>query len=71
MKGLFFRSMENKEKVMIFYMDSKGRVTQRFIRVLKWESQAILAYCYYRKKVRKFKLERILSAGPATRRKGA
>lgn len=71
MKGLFLRSMEKKEKMIIFYIDSKGHVTERYIRVLKLEGEDMLAYCYYRKKIRKFKLGRILSAGPAARRIGA
>ncbi|KPH76060.1 WYL domain-containing protein [Oceanobacillus caeni] len=69
MKGLFQRSIDNKEKIIIFYMDSNNQVTERYIRVLKLHDNYILAYCYYRKQVRTFKLDNILSAGPI--RKGA
>ncbi len=64
MKGLFIRSMENKEKIVIFYMDSNGKVTERYVRVLKINDSHILVYCYYRKKVRTLKLDNILSCGP-------
>jgi len=69
MKGLFLRSIENKEKIIIFYMDSNNNVTERYIRVLNIKENYILAYCYYRKQVRTFKLDNILSAG--LDRKGA
>lgn len=64
MKGLFKRSIENKEKIIIFYIDSNGKVTQRYVRVLKMYDSHILVYCYYRKKVRTLKLDNILSCGP-------
>ncbi|WP_067727683.1 hypothetical protein [Oceanobacillus damuensis] len=71
MKGLFLQSMENKEKVVIFYIDQDNNVTQRFIRVIHISDTSILAYCYYRKKVRSFRLDNILSCGPIKRRVGA
>lgn len=71
MKGLFTRSINNKEKIIIFYMDNENKVTQRFVRVLKMNDNHILAYCYFRKKVRTFGLNNILSAGPAKERCGA
>ncbi|WP_068672265.1 hypothetical protein [Oceanobacillus sp. Castelsardo] len=69
MKGLFQRSIDNKEKIIIFYMDRDNKVTERYIRVMKLQNDYALAYCYYRKKVRTFKLDNILSAGQT--RKGA
>ncbi|MBP1969116.1 putative DNA-binding transcriptional regulator YafY [Virgibacillus natechei] len=71
MKGLLTRSVESKEKMVIFYIDSRGQVTQRYIRVLQVNDGLILAYCYYRKEVRVFKLDNILSAGPIKKRVGA
>ena len=64
MKGLFERSIKNKEKIIIFYMDSEGKVTERYVRVLKINDIHILVYCYYRKKVRTLKINNILSCGP-------
>ncbi|MBN6205036.1 hypothetical protein JYK21_01115 [Ralstonia pickettii] len=63
MKGLLIRSMERKEKIVVFYMDSNNEVTERYVRVLKMNDNYILVYCYYRKKVRTLKLDNILSAG--------
>lgn len=64
MKGLFYRSMENKEKIVIFYIDKDNNVTERFIKVININDEYITAYCYYRKQARAFKLSNILSAGP-------
>lgn len=55
MKTLFLNSIEIKEKIVIFYMDSNNKVTQRYIRVLQVHDNYILAYCYYREKVRTFR----------------
>ncbi|MCG3420934.1 hypothetical protein ACTWPF_12355 [Oceanobacillus sp. M65] len=63
MNGVFKRSMETKQKIVVFYMDGNQQITQRFIRVLKMDDTLVLAYCYYRKSVRTFKRENILSAG--------
>lgn len=67
MRGLFYRSMENKEKIMIFYVDRKNNVTQRYIRVMSIHDNYLTAYCYWRKQVRHFKLDHILSAGSVKR----
>lgn len=64
MKGLFNRSINRKEKIIIFYMDQDNNITQRYVRVLKMNDTHLLVYCYYRKKVRTLKLDHILSAGP-------
>ncbi|MEC5425240.1 hypothetical protein QGM71_17280 [Virgibacillus sp. C22-A2] len=71
MKGLLIRSMENKERIILFYMDQNHNVTQRFIKVLSVNNESIAAYCYWRKRVRIFKLENILSAGAVRKRVGA
>ncbi|WP_019377651.1 hypothetical protein [Virgibacillus halodenitrificans] len=63
MNGLLSRSISTKQKLIIFYIDSNNKVTERSIRVLQVHDDHILAYCYYRKKVRTFKLDNILSAG--------
>ncbi|RDW16506.1 hypothetical protein CWR48_15785 [Oceanobacillus arenosus] len=68
MKGLLNRSMEKREKIVIFYIDQDNNVTQRFIRVISMDDDSILAYCFWRKKFRTFKHENILSAGPARRK---
>ncbi|GAA0414807.1 hypothetical protein GCM10008934_02100 [Virgibacillus salarius] len=53
------------------HVDNNNNVTERYIRVLEVNDTSILAYCYYRKKVRTFKLKNILSTGPVRKRVGA
>jgi predicted DNA-binding transcriptional regulator YafY len=71
MRGLFLRSIDRKEKIVIFYMDRNHQVTQRYIRVISLQDQSLVAYCYWRKKLRTFKLDNILSAGPVQKKVGA
>ncbi|MDY0395456.1 hypothetical protein ACFSMW_00020 [Virgibacillus halophilus] len=71
MEGLLRRSLENKEKIIIFYVSNKNQITERYIRVLQLHDDYVTAYCYYRKQVRTFKLESILSAGQSRKRVGA
>lgn len=71
MKSLVNRSLHYKEKIMIFYIDNNSNVTQRIVRVIRINNDSIAAYCFYRKKVRTFKLNNILSAGPIRKRVGA
>ncbi|WP_080875534.1 hypothetical protein [Oceanobacillus timonensis] len=71
MTGFLTRAMDSKEKIMIYYMDSKGKVSQRIIRVVDIDDDKVLAYCYYRKQVRSFKLDNILSCGYIKRSVGA
>lgn len=71
MIGSLTYALEQKEKIMIYYMDSKGKVSQRIIRVVGITDNKVLAYCYYRKQVRSFKMDGILSCGPLKRSVGA
>ncbi|WP_047980797.1 hypothetical protein [Ornithinibacillus contaminans] len=71
MKGLFLRSIEKKEKIVIIYMDQYERVTQRYVRVIRMDEHTIMAYCYWRKKIRMFTKQNILSAGPIQKKLGA
>ncbi|GGP14215.1 hypothetical protein [Oceanobacillus neutriphilus] len=71
MIGFLISAMENKEKVMIYYMDSEGDVSQRIIRIVDIGDAKVLAYCYYRKQVRSFKINNILSCGQPKRSVGA
>ncbi|GIO18175.1 hypothetical protein J18TS1_12750 [Oceanobacillus oncorhynchi subsp. incaldanensis] len=71
MIGFLTSAMDEKEKIMIYYIDSKGKVSQRIIRVVDIDDKRVLAYCYYRKQVRNFKLENILSCGQVKRSVGA
>ncbi|MFD2045414.1 hypothetical protein ACFSTA_17150 [Ornithinibacillus salinisoli] len=71
MNSWFLRSKDQKMKIMIFYMDRNNRVTQRIIRVVEIKEDSIVAFCFFRKKVRTFKLSNILSVGAIRRRAGA
>ncbi|MED3738694.1 hypothetical protein P4529_18160 [Virgibacillus pantothenticus] len=71
MLGLFKRSIESKQKIIIFYIDSDNKLTERYIRVIEIKENSILAYCFYRKQVRTFNMENILSAGKVRKKDGA
>ncbi|WP_087973233.1 hypothetical protein [Oceanobacillus rekensis] len=71
MKRLFIRSIQNKEKIVIFYIDQENKVTQRYIRIISIHDHSVLAYCYYRKGVRSFRKDHILSCGPIKKGVGA
>ncbi len=63
MIGFLTNAMEQKKRIMIYYLDKDNNVTQRIIRVMQIEETKILAYCYYRKQVRRFMIDNILSFG--------
>ncbi|NMH67303.1 hypothetical protein HF072_00600 [Bacillus sp. RO3] len=63
MKGMLLNAAETKETLVMFYIDKKGNVTERFIKVLGIESGQIRAYCFFRKQKRTFSLENVLSLG--------
>ncbi|MFA1818988.1 hypothetical protein ACDX78_02090 [Virgibacillus oceani] len=65
---LINRAVGSKTVLEMIYIDDDNNLTQRFIRVLDKHENSILAYCYYRKKVRTFKMENILSLQKASRR---
>lgn len=61
MKGIFERSIRNKEKIIMMYIDHENNVTQRYVRIIKMDDTFVLAYCFYRKQVRTFTIDNILS----------
>lgn len=64
-------SLENHQPIEVIYMDNKGQITQRIIKVLAINSSSARVYCYYRKQQRLFHLDKILSACFLRKRKGA
>lgn len=68
MKYLLLRSLQRREKIVLFYMDEKRNVTQRLVHVIKINDNKIVAYCFLRKQVRTFRIDHILSAGAVSRR---
>jgi len=63
MRKSLLNFIENEEKLMIYYLDDHGNLTQRIIKMIRINDENLLAYCYYRKRVRTFKLANILSWG--------
>ncbi|WP_164214924.1 hypothetical protein [Virgibacillus sp. YIM 98842] len=63
MQSTLVHFVESQEKIMIYYLDADGNITQRIIKVIDVHNGNMLAYCYYRKRVRSFKLVNILSWG--------
>jgi len=64
---LLNRAAIEKTVLEMIYIANDNKVSQRFIRVLEANEECILAYCYYRKKVRTFKVNNILSIQIANR----
>lgn len=64
MQSLLIRSKEEKLKLEMIYMTGKGELSQRVIRVINVYDHSILAYCFTRRKVRKFTNKNILSVLP-------
>lgn len=71
MQRIFQDSLEKKEKIIIYYIDRENNVTQRYIRVIRINEGSIIAYCFWRKKIRTFRVENILTAGSLYRHEGA
>ncbi|MDQ0350710.1 putative DNA-binding transcriptional regulator YafY [Alkalibacillus filiformis] len=64
MNQLFQKSLQDRRKLEMVYMDSKNNITQRTVRIVKMDDDRILAFCYTKKKVRSFKKENILAIHP-------
>ncbi|WP_051189010.1 hypothetical protein [Halalkalibacillus halophilus] len=68
---LLRRSYEEKMKLDIVYLDQQQEMTQRVVRVVRLEEDYFLAFCFTRKKVRKFHKNNLLAVYPYQRqRKG-
>lgn len=68
MKGQLLKSKDTQTKIMIYYIDKQGKVTQRIITVKAISPKQIRAYCHFRKADRIFRLDSILSCGPLRKR---
>ncbi|GAE32464.1 WYL domain-containing protein [Halalkalibacter hemicellulosilyticus] len=62
MKGLLQRAAQSKEKVQIVYLTDEGKMSQRYVSVIKVNETHLVCYCHYKKQRRMFKLENILAA---------
>ena len=69
MTNLINRSFMDKKPIEIIYLNNKGEITQRVIRVTNTSDDSIKAYCYKKKQVRTFKQLNILSVGKLNRKR--
>lgn len=56
------RAAKSGHPVEIIYMDEKGKITQRRIRIRALREDLVEAYCFERKGIRHFKRSNILAA---------
>ncbi|GLO66930.1 MULTISPECIES: hypothetical protein [Oceanobacillus] len=68
MYPLLLHSVQQKEKVIMVYIDQQDNITQRTVQVVTIKSDSILAFCYFRKEIRLFHLDQILSVGKSSGR---
>lgn len=64
MNGIIKRSIESGNPVEVIYIDCKEKISQRTVKVLEVNEDAIKVYCYFRKQKRTFKLSNVLSVAP-------
>ncbi|BCB03082.1 hypothetical protein KH172YL63_12150 [Bacillus sp. KH172YL63] len=64
MHPLLLRSLKNRLSIEIIYLNERQQCTKRKISVKKIEENHILAYCFLRRDMRKFKIQDILAAYP-------
>jgi len=52
--------------VDIIYIDKAGQLTKRRLRILKYDDNLLVAYCFTRRSIRTFNIENILAITPVT-----
>ncbi|GGA34255.1 hypothetical protein GCM10007416_03790 [Kroppenstedtia guangzhouensis] len=62
------QAAREKEMVELIYLDRKGRLTQRRVRIFKWKEEGVWVYCEERKAFRRLRREGILAAERKGRR---
>jgi predicted DNA-binding transcriptional regulator YafY len=62
MTDYILKTSLTEHKIITIIYQTKDKITQRKVRVIKIENDTIEAYCYLRHQIRHFKLENILSA---------
>ncbi len=72
MKSTLKRAVASGEVLEMIYLDDKGNLSQRRIKVLSLKEESFKAYCFSKRQQRTFKVSNVLSVGPVrTARKGA
>ncbi|MFS0785261.1 hypothetical protein ABC345_02630 [Shouchella sp. 1P09AA] len=60
-KGVLQRALENKHRVTMIYMNAKGVISQREIKVLQLNERWFVAYCHMKRQRRLFAYDHVLS----------
>ena len=68
MRNELIKYIKHKPTIRIIYIDDKGNVSKRLVRVIKINSSTFTAYCYLRGARRTFKFNNVLAVVPATER---
>lgn len=63
MRRLLFSAAASGAILEMIYLDSKGNISQRRMKVLSVNEESFKAFCYVRKQQRTFKIINILSVG--------
>ena len=64
MRILLVRALNNSQAVDMIYMNNKGLISQRRVKVISVHEETFQSYCFVRKQPRIFKLENVLSIRP-------
>ena len=65
MKNMLKSAVVSRKVLEMIYQDCMGNISQRRIKVLSVNEESFRAYCYTRKQQRTFKVNNVLSVGPA------
>lgn len=68
MRNELIKYVKRCPTLVIMYIDDKGNITKRTVRVLKMNSSTFTAYCYLRNARRTFKINNLLAIIPITER---
>lgn len=71
MNGILRRALVNRHALKMIYMNQKGDLSYRIIKVLSYDANRIQAYCYSKRQFRTFRLANILSIAPYRQERGA
>ncbi|SFJ82540.1 hypothetical protein SAMN04487936_104336 [Halobacillus dabanensis] len=69
MNGALNRAVDTKEHLEMIYVDGRGSMSKRRMRVVEVRENHVLAYCYNRMRVRSFRKNGIMSVYPYKERK--
>ncbi len=68
MRNELIKCAKRSRLLQIVYMDDKGKVTKRTVRVIKINSGTFTCFCYLRRSRRTFKINNLLAIVPKIER---